>query len=294
MYKNRKVAGYSEGIVSIIVNSLLFIVKYILGLMYNSIAVIADSVHTLSDAVTSLVVVFSFWVAYKPADKEHPFGHGRAEHVGSVIVGTLLCVAGYELMIASFRKFTAQESMVFNVVLVAIMMVSAIVKELLARWSLRLGSKYDSNILVSDAWHHRSDAIASVLVGLGVLVGEKFWWVDSVLGVSLSLLIIYTAVKLILTTSKEFLGYSPSPKLEDEIRKIVLTTSKEISDVHHIHIHKYGEHVEVTLHVRFPPNTPLSEAHRIATQVEKELKSRYSWEVTVHMEPEGASRSQKL
>ncbi|MEM1983046.1 MAG: cation diffusion facilitator family transporter [Sulfolobales archaeon] len=289
MYKNRKEAGYSEGVASIIVNSCLFIIKYILGVMFNSIAVIADAVHTLSDAATSAVVVISFWIAYKPADKEHPFGHGRAEHVGTIIIGTLLCVAGYELVIASYRKFITREALVYNILLVIVMLFSGLVKELLARWSLGLASKYRADILASDAWHHRTDAIASILVGLGVIVGERYWWVDSMLGIVVSLLIIYVAIKLIINTSKEFLGYSLPTSVEDNIRRDVLATSKKISDVHHIHVHKYGEHVEVTLHVRFPPSISISEAHRIATQIEKELKEKYSWEVTVHMEPEEKS-----
>ncbi|MEM0453845.1 MAG: cation diffusion facilitator family transporter [Sulfolobales archaeon] len=289
MYKNRKEAGYSEGVASIIVNSCLFIIKYILGVMFNSIAVIADAVHTLSDAATSAVVVISFWIAYKPADKEHPFGHGRAEHVGTIIIGTLLCVAGYELVIASYRKFITHETLVYNILLVIVMLFSGLVKELLARWSLGLASKYRADILASDAWHHRTDAIASILVGLGVIVGERYWWVDSMLGIVVSLLIIYVAIKLIINTSKEFLGYSLPTSVEDNIRRDVLATSKKISDVHHIHVHKYGEHVEVTLHVRFPPSISISEAHRIATQIEKELKEKYSWEVTVHMEPEEKS-----
>ncbi|MEM0362056.1 MAG: cation diffusion facilitator family transporter [Sulfolobales archaeon] len=285
MPKNRKEAGYKEGVVSVIVNLSLFILKYVLGITYNSVAVIADAIHTLSDALTSGVVVLSFWIAYKPADKEHPFGHGRAEHVGSIIIGTLLFVAGYELLLTSFNKLMMRESLTFNLGLVAVMFLSATIKEILTRWSLRLGHQYGADILVSDAWHHRTDAVASLLVGLGVVVGEKLWWVDGVLGLGVSFLIIYIAFKLVVTTSKEFLGHSPSPTLENDVRKVISSISEKVSDVHHMHIHKYGEHVEVTLHIRLPPNTPLSEAHRIATQIEKELKDRYSWEVTVHVEP---------
>lgn len=285
MPKNRKGAGYKEGVVSIIVNLGLFILKYVLGITYKSVAVMADAIHTLSDALTSGIVILSFWIAYKPADEEHPFGHGRAEHVGNLIIGTLLFVAGYELLLTSFNKLMMRESLIFNLGLVAVMFISAAIKEILTRWSLRLGRQYDADILISDAWHHRTDAVASLLVGLGVVVGEKLWWVDGVLGLGVSLLIIYVAFKLIVTTSKEFLGRSPPPTLESDLRRVVSSISEKVSDVHHVHVHKYGEHVEVTLHIRLPPNIPLSEAHRIATQIEKELKDRYSWEVTVHVEP---------
>jgi len=282
---SRRTVGYIEGIVSITVNTILFIIKYSAGITYNSIAVITESIHTLSDSLTSAVVVISFWIAYKPPDEEHPFGHGRAESVGAIVVGTLLAVTAYELLNESVRRYLSSESMMFNWVLIVVLLLSAIVKELLARWSLRLGIKYDSKALVGDAWHHRSDAILSVLVCLGILLSSYYWWVDSVLGMIVSTLIMFIAIKLVINTSKDIMGYKLPSKLEVEIKNLISSISKDISDIHHIHIHKYGEHTEITLHIRLPPNMRLSEAHKIASKVEEELKSRYGWEVTVHIEP---------
>ncbi len=282
---SRRTIGYVEGIVSIIINTILFIIKYLVGITYNSIAVITESIHTLSDSLTSAVVIISFWIAYKPPDEEHPFGHGRAESVGAIVVGTLLAVTAYELLNESVRRYLSSESMMFNWVLIVVLLLSAIVKELLARWSLRLGIKYDSKALVGDAWHHRSDAILSVLVCLGILLSSYYWWVDSVLGMIVSTLIMFIAIKLVINTSKDIMGYKLPSKLEVEIKDLISSISKDISDIHHIHIHKYGEHTEITLHIRLPPNMRLSEAHEIASKVEEELKNRYGWEVTVHIEP---------
>jgi len=282
---NRKTAGYVEGIVSIIVNTVLFMIKYLVGVTYNSIALITESIHTLSDSLTSAVVVIAFWIAYKPPDEEHPFGHGRAESVGSVIIGTLLAITAYELFNESVRRYLSGESMIFNWVLVVVLSVSVIIKELLARWSLGLGVKYDSKALVGDAWHHRSDAILSALVCIGILFSNYYWWVDSVLGMAVSVIIMFVATKLIITTSKDLMGSKLPSKLESEVKEIISSISKDISDIHHIHMHKYGEHTEITLHIRLPPNMKLSEAHEIASKVEGELKKRYGWEVTVHIEP---------
>lgn len=282
---SRRTIGYVEGIVSIIINTILFIIKYLVGITYNSIAVITESIHTLSDSLTSAVVIISFWIAYKPPDEEHPFGHGRAESVGAIVVGTLLAVTAYELLNESVRRYLSSESMMFNWMLIVVLLLSAIVKELLARWSLRLGIKYDSKALVGDAWHHRSDAILSVLVCLGILLSSYYWWVDSVLGMIVSTLIMFIAIKLVINTSKDIMGYKLPSKLEVEIKDLISSISKDISDIHHIHIHKYGEHTEITLHIRLPPNMRLSEAHEIASKVEEELKNRYGWEVTVHIEP---------
>lgn len=282
---SRKGVGYLEGFVSIIVNTILFALKYVIGLIFNSISVIADSIHTLSDSLTSIVVILGFWIAYKPADKEHPFGHGRAEQVGGVIIGTLLGVIATQLFIDSYEKLMRMESMTFSWILVAVMSLSAVVKEVLARWAIRLGRKYDSKSLIADAWHHRSDAIASSLVAIGVLAGRDLWWIDSVLGMGLSALIAYTAVKVVLDSSRELLGHAPTPQMEVEILKTIASVAKEVRDVHHIHVHRYGEHTEVTLHIRLPPSTSLSDAHTVATKIENELKRKYGWEVTVHVEP---------
>jgi cation diffusion facilitator family transporter len=211
----RKVAGFKEGLVSIFVNVVLFVIKFYLGLIHNSIAVVADAVHTLSDAGTSVVVVISFWIAYKPPDKGHPFGHGRAEQIGAVIVGTLLGVAGFEFLMSSYEKLSSREALTFSWFLVGVLLLSSLVKELLARWAFRLGGSYESRSIVGDAWHHRSDAIATTLLALGILVGADYWWVDGVLGIIVSLVIVYTSIKIILETSRELLGSEPTRREEE-------------------------------------------------------------------------------
>ncbi len=287
----RRKAGLLEGSVSIVVNTLLFVIKYLIGLRYNSIAVIADSIHTLSDSLTSAVVVASFLIAYKPADKEHPFGHGRAEQIGAIVIGTLLAVVGFEFLSRSYEKLLSFESMEFAWIVIAVMIASAVVKEVMARWSIRLGIRFGSQSLIGDAWHHRSDAIASALIAFGAVLGATYWWVDGVLGIAVSILIIFTAVKLVLETSKDLIGYAPSKDDVDGIIRVVKEVSQNVVDVHHIHMHKYGDHVEVTLHIRLPPEISVSEAHDIASRIEGRLRDRFGWEVTVHVEPLKESKS---
>jgi len=150
----------------------------------------------------------------------------------------------------------------------------AIVKEILARWSLKLGITYNSKILVRDAWHHRSDAIISVIVALGIIF-SNYYWLDSILGIYISLFIAFIAIKLLIEVSKDIMGYRLPSKLETEIKNIISSISRDISDIHHIHAHKYEEYMEITLHIRLPPNIKLSDAHEIASKVEKELKRLY-------------------
>jgi len=289
----RKVAGFKEGLVSIFVNVVLFVIKFYLGLIHNSIAVVADAVHTLSDAGTSVVVVISFWIAYKPPDKGHPFGHGRAEQIGAVIVGTLLGVAGFEFLMSSYEKLSSREALTFSWFLVGVLLLSSLVKELLARWAFRLGGSYESRSIVGDAWHHRSDAIATTLLALGILVGADYWWVDGVLGIIVSLIIVYTSIKIILETSRELLGSEPTRREEELLIDLAREVSPLIEDVHHIHIHKYGDHVEASLHIKLPNTMKLEEAHEIATKLENRIKDRLGWEATVHPEPQSREERQQ-
>ncbi|MGC8975495.1 MAG: cation diffusion facilitator family transporter, partial [Thermoprotei archaeon] len=248
-------------------------------------AVVADAIHTLSDAGTSVVVIISFWVAYRPPDKGHPFGHGRAEQVGAVIIGTLLGVAGFEFLMGSYEKLVSRESLIFSWVLVGVLLFSAVIKELLARWALRLGKNYESRSIVGDAWHHRSDAIATALLVFGVLVGAEYWWVDGFLGMLVSLMIMYTSVKIVLEATGDLLGSEPTKHEKDLLSDLAREVSPLIEDVHHIHIHKYGDHVEASLHIKLPKTMNLEEAHEIATKLENKIRDKLGWEATVHPEP---------
>ncbi|MEM4628853.1 MAG: cation diffusion facilitator family transporter [Zestosphaera sp.] len=288
----RKVAGLTEGLVSVFINVVLFALKYYFGLIHNSIAVVADAVHTLSDAGTSVVVIIGFWIAYRPPDEEHPFGHGRAEQIGAVVIGTLLGVAGFEFLMSSYGKLVSREALTFSWVLVGVLLFSSVVKELLARWALRLGKSYESRSIVGDAWHHRSDAIATTLLALGVLIGANYWWVDGFLGVLVSLIIIYTSIKIVLEASRDLLGSRPTRHEKDLLNNLVREVSPLIEDVHHIHVHKYGDHVEVSLHIRLPKTIKLEEAHEIATKLEDKIKNTLGWEATVHPEPEDEKESE--
>lgn len=282
----RKRAGYLEGLVSIIINVLLFALKFAYGVLYNSIALIADSVHTLSDSLTSVVVILGFWISYKPADEEHPFGHGRAEQIASIAIGSMLFMIGLEMMGRSYEKLISGEGLQFSWELIAVLMISTIVKEILTRWSISLGKKYNAKSLILDAWHHRSDAIVTLLLAIGILLGREYRWVDGLLGMGVSCMILFLSVKLIMDVGRELLGMEPTAEERDKLIEIARGVSNEISSVHDIRVHKYGDHVEVTLHIKLPSDMPLDEAHRIATAVEEAIERRMQWRATVHAEPE--------
>ncbi len=282
---DRERAGYLEGVISIVVNTVLFAVKFYYGVLCNSIAIVADAIHTLSDSLTSIIVIVGFRVAYRKPDYEHPFGHGRAELIASLIIGVVLGFTAYELGVESYRKLLEASTLMFSSILIVVLAFSALIKELLAQWAFKLADKYSSQSIRGDAWHHRSDALITGVLAIAVLIGNRYWWFDGAAGLALSLIILYTAIKLVLEASSELLGKAPEKSIIERIKYIAKSASPVVLNVHHIHIHRYGEHVEVTLHVDLPDTITLEEAHKIATLVEEKIKSELGYEVTVHVEP---------
>jgi len=277
--------GYLEGIISVIVNTLLFGFKYWVGLKTFSIAIIADSWHTLSDSLTSLVVILGFKISSKPADKEHPYGHGQAEVVSSVIIGTLLAVVGVKFLIDSIEKFILRQSAVFGSLAIFLFVVSVIVKEALAQFSIRAGKKISSRSLIADGWHHRSDALVSFIILLGIFVGKYFWWIDSILGIMVSFIIFYTTYIILKESISILIGEEPSDDFKEEIRKIVADQLSQNVKLHHLHLHKYGDNRELTFHIRLPADYRLDKAHEIAESLEKKIKEKKNIETTIHVEP---------
>jgi len=277
--------GYLEGTISIILNTLLFGLKYWVGINTFSIAIIADAWHTLSDSLTSLVVIIGFKVSSKPADKEHPYGHGQAEIISSIIIGTLLAVVGVNFLIASIQRFINHQSAVYENLAVIVFIISVIVKEGLAQFSLRFGKKINSRSLIADGWHHRSDALVSLMVLVGIFTGKYFWWVDSIMGIIVSLVIFYTTYIILKGSISTLIGEKPSEDFEAEIRKIVTNNVSHDVKLHHLHSHKYGDNRELTFHIRLPAGMRLEEAHRIAEELENKIREEMNIEATIHLEP---------
>jgi len=277
--------GYLEGTISIILNTFLFGLKYWVGIKTFSIAIIADAWHTLSDSLTSLVVIIGFKVSSKPADKKHPYGHGQAEIISSVIIGTLLTIVGFNFLIASIQRFINHQSASYGNLAIIVFIISVIVKEGLAQFSIRAGKKINSQSLIADGWHHRSDALVSFLVLVGIFMGSYLWWVDSIMGMIVSLVIFYTTFIILKESISTLIGEEPSEDLEAEIRKIVTNSVSHDVKLHHLHSHKYGDNRELTFHIRLPADTRLEEVHGISEELEKKIKEEMNIETTIHVEP---------
>jgi cation diffusion facilitator family transporter len=283
---SKKRIGYLGGFVSIALNSALFGVKLWAGLATDSVSMQADAWHTLSDSLTSLIVIIGFWIASRPADREHPFGHGRAELAASLVIGTLLIVVGVTFGWDSIERLRNRQTASFTLVAVVVFGVSALCKEAMAQFSLRLGKRINSTALKADAWHHRSDAIASALIVAGALLGPYLWWIDGALGLAVSALIVYSAAAIIWENTKAIMGEPLPTAARDDIVALVASLSGDVSDIHHFHFHKYGDHAELTFHVRVKKTMDVGRAHALTAKIEAALKKKYDFDATIHIEPE--------
>ena len=282
---SRRSVGYFEGILSIFINTVLFALKLHVGRETGSVAVVADAWHTLSDTLTSLVVIFGFWAASRPKDKEHPFGHGRAESIGGIVIGVLLTLVGINFLKAATLQLGARESVAYSQSVLWVFSVSTVAKEAIAQYSIRMGRKLDSPSLTADGWHHRSDAIASLFILCGALLGGRLWWIDGALGIVVSLLIIHVALDGIKEAADSILGEAPSEGLLQDIEHGLDAAEGILSDPHHVLFHRYGERGAVSFHLRAPGDLPLARAHALATKIERNIEDRTNLDTTIHLEP---------
>lgn len=283
---SRASVGYLEAIVSIFGNIFLFAIKLILGIIINSLSLIADAFHSLSDVLTSIVVLVGFKIGGKPADKEHPFGHGRVETVSTLVIAFLLFIVTYDLGKSAIQRIIKPEQVDFNLLAVIFMIFSAAFKEWMASFSIYLGKKINSTSLIADAWHHRSDAVASFLVGVGLIFARfGIYRVDGILAIFVAALIGMVAVELTKSSANMLIGEAPDSELVEKIRKTALSV-RQVVGVHDIFVHDYNTNKVISLHLEVMGNLSADEAHDIATAVEdriKELSKAIS--VTAHIDP---------
>jgi cation diffusion facilitator family transporter len=274
-----------EGWISIIGNLFLFALKYWAGLATGSLALIADAWHTLSDSVSSVIVLIGGKISNKPADDEHPFGHGRAEHIASIIIGVLLAIIAFDFALGAIKKFSSREQTVFGLFAWVATIISILAKEAMAQYAFRAAKKAKSSILKADGWHHRTDAISSILILIGIAAGGRFWWTDSVLSFLVALMIGYVSFQILKPEIKTLLGEGPSDELLNSIRSTTQNEFKLPLYMHHIHIHSYGRHTELSCHIKLPPEMTLDEAHIICTRIEEIILEKFGFVSTVHAEP---------
>ncbi|MFV0265582.1 MAG: cation diffusion facilitator family transporter, partial [Draconibacterium sp.] len=249
----RKKYNQRAGWFSIIGNVALSGLKYWAGISTGSLALVADAWHSISDVVTSAIVLIGGKISRKPADDDHPFGHGRAEHIASIIIGVVMALVAFDFIINAIEKFGKREHTYYSTFAWIAIIVSIVVNELMTQYSFWAGKKIKSNMLIADGWHHRTDALSSIIVLIGIALGSSFWWTDAVLSVIVALLIGYASYEILSKEICSLLGESPSVELLQKIHDAVQKKFDIPLYLHHIHLHDYGNHTEMSCHIKLPP-----------------------------------------
>ena len=282
-YRNQ--IGIFQGWVSTAVNTLLFIFKLFVGIITGAVSLIADAVHTLSDVVTSLIVIWGFKQSKKPADVGHPYGHGRAEYIATLIISVLLCVAGIEFIETAIDRIKNPILIVSDWWMIAILGLTVVIKEITARYAKFLSSKIASGLLHADAWHHRTDALSSILVLIALIAGNfGYSSIDGWAGLFVALILIYTGFDIARDSVDDLIGKPPDVAELDTIRDIALSVPGALG-VHDISVHSYGLDKFVSIHAEINAKKTAAEAHDISEEIESKLGKAMGVEPTVHLDP---------
>ncbi len=277
--------GYQEGIVGIAANLVLFGLKYWVGIVTGSLALLADAWHTLSDSASSIIVVGSVKLSSRKADDRHPFGHGRYQQIASLFIAFMLGIIAYEFLTDSMDKFRNHEATQFGLFALVVTSLSVVVKEGLAQYAYWAYRKTGFETLRADGWHHRSDALSSGVVLIGIGFGNRFWWMDSVLGFLICLMLFYAVFEIVRNSVDNLLGEQPNDQLISDVNKLIEKVSDKEICPHHFHLHTYGDHRELTFHIMLKGNMDITTGHQIATSLEKALREEMGIEATIHLEP---------
>ena len=277
-----------------VVNLLLLIFKFVAGIVGHSAAMIADAVHSLSDFATDIIVILFVHISNKPEDDTHHYGHGKFETLATAIIGGVLMAVGIGILINGTTGVidgikgvpleTPGKAALFAALL------SIIAKEILYRYTVKIGKRVNSQAVIANAWHHRSDAYSSIgtLLGIGgaIFLGDGWQILDPLAAMVVSLFIIKVAFQLIKPCLDDLLERSLPAESEQRIIDIIL--SKEgVAEPHHLRTRRIGNNIAIEVHIRMDGNISLNEAHRLASDIEQSLKQEFGegTHIGIHMEP---------
>lgn len=290
--RERKI--YRVTLTGSIVNVILLVFKFIAGILGGSAAMIADAVHSLSDFLTDIVVIAFVRISSKPEDEDHDYGHGKYETLATSIIGLALLMVGLYIFYNGARQIWdvmhgAEIEQPGLVALIAAI-VSILLKEWTYRFTVSVGKKVESQAVIANAWHHRSDALSSIgtAIGIGgaILLGKGWAVLDPIAALVVSVFIVKTALGLLSTSSGELLEKSLPKEVEKKIVDIV-ESEPEVSEVHHLCTRRIGNNIAIEMHIRMPGDISLKDSHTRASNIERKLRQHFGehTHINLHVEP---------
>lgn len=295
MTEEQRVKGiYRVTIIGSVVNLLLVVCKFVAGFLGRSTAVVADAVHSLSDLITDIVVLVFVRISGKPADEDHDYGHGKYETLATAIIGIALFAVGVGILVESIEKIVAVVNGAVlprpSLLAVIVTLLSVVSKEALYWYTIKMGRKYNSQAVVANGWHHRSDAFSSIGVLIGIVgamvLGDKWSVLDPIAAAVVSVFIVKVAIDLVKPCVDELLERSLPTEIEQQIEQTILSVDG-VTSPHHLRTRRIGNNYAIEVHIRMDGNLTLHEAHRITSAVERGLKEQFGegTHVGIHTEP---------
>ena len=285
-HKVRQAYGTMGGAVGIFCNILLFAGKLTAGILTGAISITEDAFNNLSDAASSIITLVGFRMAGRPADKNHPFGHGRIEYISGLLVSLAILLMGFELLKSSADKIFRPEDIVFRPVSIGILIVSILVKFWMSAFNKKVGNLIDSEAMKATATDSLSDCIATTAVLGGMLI-FKFAGinVDGYVGILVAGFVMWAGFGAAKDTLSPLLGTAPDVELVEDIQNEVLD-NELIVGVHDIIVHDYGPGRRmISLHAEVPYNVDILEAHDVIDNIEYHLMHKFNCDATIHMDP---------
>ncbi len=284
VFQNTRVSGKFAGYFSVLGNVFLFVIKIWAGIVTGSIALVADAWHTLSDSFSSIVLLAGIYISNKPADHEHPYGHGRAEVIASLILGMFLVLISINFFYQSVLTILERETVQFGLFAIIATCISLVAKEIMANVSFLAAKNENYNSLRADGWHHRSDALTSGVILFGIFLGNYIWWIDGALGILVSLILLILAYRIVRDSISPLLGEKPDYQIIDKIHIIGRSVYSHDLYLHHFQMHRYGHHTELTFHIKLPGNYRLEDANKITSEFIQRIKDELNIFATIYID----------
>ena len=278
--------GVLSSVVGIICNGILFAVKLIGGILINSVSVMADAFNNLSDAASSIISFIGVKLARRPADKEHPFGHGRIEYIAALVVSFLILQVGLTLFKNSFTKILNPEEVKFNPILTGVLLLSILVKIWLMAFNKTLGKRVNSTVMLATAADSMGDVlVTSATVISAVVAGLTGWQIDGYIGLIVSIVVMIAGIQIARDTLEPLLGQAIDKELYKKITGMV-ESYPGIVGTHDLIIHNYGpSHRMATIHVEIPNDIDFEKAHETIDQIERDIQEKMNIFMVIHMDP---------
>ena len=282
----RKKAGFLSSTVGIVCNIILFVSKFIIGTIANSVAIISDAFNNLTDCLSCIITMFGYNLASKPADKEHPFGHGRMEYFTSLIIAVFIIIVGFEFFKTSLSRILNKEDIDVTYFTIIVLVLSILLKFWMYLFNKKMATIFNNQAMMATSYDSLSDAMTTSITLIGSIISLfTDFPIDGVIGLIVSGLIIKTAISIIKDTLDELLGKPADKETTQQLLDIVMS-HQGILGVHDLMIHNYGpNNMIASLHAEVDAKQNVLEAHDTIDNIEKEIFEKMKIMTTIHLDP---------